>query len=273
MSFFDHHVHTGYSRCVKTPYAIKAALERALQRGYVEGIGITNHVHFNSPEQEHLVKSRAEIDALNRKLKAPRVLLGAEVDVDHPTGKFVLTKISQGLVDYVIAGPHNLPHQSLAMDGMDKEEFAEYFGTLEEIIVNSFSKNPVDIWVHPFLQEIEIGGEFFSEYIFAMLPRILTVLKECDIAMEISATFHRDKMDTVKIFKQGQHDEPWLQVIRITNKIYKAALDHGGINFSFGSDAHELEDAGDIGMPAAIAGLLGIPGSHILHITDLKLSR
>ena len=270
MQFFDHHVHTNYSRCVHQPYSIDAALEIALGRGFVEGIGITNHVHFNSPEQEHLMISRAEIDSINETLGVERLLLGVEVDVDHPSGRFVMSEKSLELVDYVIAGPHNLPHESLAMDGMGHEEFSEYFGTLEEIIVNSLSKNPIDIWVHPFLQEIEISGEFFSDYLFTMLPAILDILETNRIAMEISATFSRDKGYPLKMPGVDTRDEAWLQEARITNKIYTMALDHGGISFSFASDAHDLENVGDIGLPIVTAKMLGIPGDRVLHLRDLE---
>ncbi|MEX2754070.1 MAG: hypothetical protein Q6365_001665 [Candidatus Sigynarchaeota archaeon] len=269
MKFFDHHVHTGHSRCVKVPYTLDAATERALARGYIEGFGSTNHVHFNSPDQSHLPITRREIDEINARCGKPFILLGAEVDVDHPSGRFTITKQTLGILDYIIAGPHNQPHKSLAMDGMGKEEYEEYFEGLETIIVNSLSKNPVDVWVHPFLQEIEIGGEYFADYLFPILDNVLPVLKDKGIAMEISSTFPRDKNDSVQIFKPGPRVDGWIQVARMTSKIYKAALDYGGIKFSFASDAHDLENVGDIGIPIVIARWLGIPGHRILHVADL----
>ncbi len=270
MKYFDHHVHTGHSRCVKVPYTLDAAVDRALARGFIEGFGSTNHVHFNSPEQSHLALTRAAIDEINAKLGRTFILLGAEVDVDHPTGRFTITKQSLDILDYIIAGPHNQPHRSLAMDGMGKEEFDEYFEALEAIIVNSLSKNPVDVWVHPFLQEIEISGEYFANYLFPILDKVLPVLKEKGIAMEISSTFPRDKNDSVEVFGPGPRVEGWLQVARMTSKIYKAALDFGGIKFSFASDAHAVENVGDIGAPIAIARWLGIPGGRIVHLADLQ---
>jgi histidinol phosphatase-like PHP family hydrolase len=59
----------------------------------------------------------------------------------------------------------------------------------------------------------------------------------------------------------------------MTSKVYKAALDFGGITFSFASDAHALENVGDIGAPVAIARWLGIPGSRVVHLTDLQRRR
>lgn len=270
MKFFDHHVHTGYSRCVKAPYALDAAVDRALSRGFIEGFGSTNHVHFNSPDQSHLAITRSHVDEINARRGEPYILLGAEVDVDHPTGRFTITKQSLGVLDYIIAGPHNQPHKSLSMEGMGDEEFHEYFEALEAILVNSLSRNPIDVWVHPFLQEIEIGGEYFSDYLFPILENVLPVLKEKGIAMEISATYPRDKNDSVEIFRPGPRVEGWLQVARMTSRLYKAALDHGGIKFSFASDAHGLENVGDIGAPIAVARWLGIPGNRIMHIADLQ---
>ncbi|NMC06028.1 MAG: hypothetical protein GYA24_12505 [Candidatus Lokiarchaeota archaeon] len=270
MKYFDHHVHTGHSRCVKQPYTLDAALDLSLSRGFIEGFGSTNHVHFNSPDQSHLAITREQVDAINARRGKSFILLGAEVDIDHPSGRFTITKKTLDLLDYIIAGPHNQPHRSLAMDGMGKEEFDEYFEALEAIIINSLSRNPVDVWVHPFLQEIEIGGEFFQEYLLDILDDILPVLKEKGIAMEISATFPRDKGNQVEIFKPGLRIDGWLQVMHMITRIYKAALDFGGIKFSFASDAHALENVGDIGAPIAIARWLGIPGNCILHLADLQ---
>jgi len=266
--YFDHHCHSGYSRCVKVPYAIKDGLKRAISRGFVEGIGITNHCHFNSPEQDHLKQSREEIDRLNQDLGDTKVLLGVELDIDHPSGKFVLTKESLDLVDYVLAGPHNMPHKSLAFPDMAQEDFDEYFGVLHDILVNSLEKNPIDIIPHPFLQEIEIGGSFFEKEVFAILPDILDVLAEKGIAMEISSTFHRDKQDTVELFSPGNNEDGWLQIIKMTSKIYKEALKRHDLKFSFASDAHRLDLAGDIFTPIMIARALHVPGKRIMHLED-----
>lgn len=268
MKFFDHHVHSGYSRCVKEPFRIKDGLDHALDRGFVEGIGITNHCHFNSPEQDHLKISRAEIDEINDTRGQKRVLLGVELDIDHPSGKFVLKKESLDLVDYVLAGPHNMPHKSLAFPDMEQEDFDEYFEALHDILVNSLEKNPIDIIPHPFLQEIEIGGSFFEKEIFAILPDLLDVLAEKGIAMEISSTFHRDKQDTVKIFSPTNEEDGWLQIIKMTCRIYKEALKRHEIKFSFASDAHRLDLAGDIFTPIMIAMALHVPGNRIMHIDD-----
>ena len=264
MKFLDHHVHNGYSRCVKEPFSVEDALKKGLRTGMVRAVGITNHVHFNSPDQDHLATSRELIDEANEKLDQPMLLLGAEVDIDQISGKFVMNKKSIDLVDYIIAGPHNMPHRSLAFPDLEQDEIDEYFGILRDILVTSLCKNPIDIWVHPFLQEIEIGGEVFSDEIFEILLEVLPILRENDIAMEISSTFYRDKNNTVKITKKGIKAPPWLQIARITAKIYQQALEYGGINFSFASDAHGLPLVGDIGLPIMVSRMLKIPSKCIV---------
>nr|MDO8119618.1 hypothetical protein [Candidatus Sigynarchaeota archaeon] len=165
MHFFDHHTHNGFSRCVKEPYTIDQAIARGLERGTIDSIGITNHVHFNSPDQAHLKESRVHVDDFNAKhcrKGSVFALLGVEVDIDHPSGRFVLSPQTVDLVDYIIGGPHNQPHRSLAFPDIEAEEIDEYFDTLASILVKGLGKNPIDIWVHPFLQEIEIGGDYFE---------------------------------------------------------------------------------------------------------------
>lgn len=252
---------------MKSPYSVEAAVNRAMDRGFVEGIGITNHVHMNSPDQAHLATTRAEIDTLDPAL-ARRVLLGAEVDIDHPSGKFVLSKDSLALVDYVIAGPHNQPHHSLLFPDLTDDERAEYFTALHDIIVTSLARNPVDVWVHPFLQEIGVGGARFEREIFDILPGILDVVDEAGIAVEISSTFHRDKDE---IATNAGYD--WLDSIKITSRVYQAALARPHVMFSFASDAHRLDLVGDIWTPVAIARALGIPGHRIVDLVGVTTRR
>ncbi|MHA1792068.1 MAG: PHP domain-containing protein [Promethearchaeota archaeon] len=268
--FFDHHVHTGYSRCVSKPYSVEDGLKAALDRGFIEGIGISNHCHFNSPDQDHLFITREEINAVNEAVGETKVLLGVELDIDHPDGMFKLTRESLSVLDYVVAGPHNMPHRSLALPDLEKDEIDEYFGVLRDILVNSFSKNPIDIWPHPFLQEIEIGGLFFKEQIFEILEDVLPVIEEKEIAVEISSTFYRDKKSPPLSREPSNELNGWLEIVKITTQIYKKMLETTSVKFSFASDAHSINLVGDIYLPIVVARFLGIPGDRILHLEDLK---
>ncbi len=273
MKFFDHHTHNGFSRCVKEPYTIDQAIASGLARGTITSLGVTNHVHFNSPDQAHLRSSRVHVDDFNARHDCKDgifALLGVEVDIDHPSGRFVLSKESVDLVDYIIGGPHNQPHRSLAFPDIEDEEIDEYFNSLASILVNGLGRNPIDIWVHPFLQEIEIGGDYFEDKVFSILPDVLQVLKDKGIAMEINTTFHRDKLDTVKIWRPGDSGDPWLRVISMITKVYKKALEYGSIKFSFGSDAHHVDNVGDIGSGLVVARFLGIPKARILDPSGLR---
>ena len=119
----------------------------------------------------------------------------------------------------------------------------------------------------------EIGGEFFEKEIFNILPEELSILAEKGIAMEISSTFHRDKQDTVEIFAPGNKEDGWIQILKMTSKVYKEALENDKIMFSFGSDAHVLENAGDIFTPIMISRALKIPGKRIMHLKDFLDAR
>ena len=61
----------------------------------------------------------------------------------------------------------------------------------------------------------------------------------------------------------------WLDAIRVSTRIYQAALARPGIRFSFASDAHGLDLVGDIGIPISIARFLGIPRRRVLRMGDL----
>lgn len=263
---YDYHVHNGYSRCVKNPYSINESWQRALSKE-IEKLGITNHVHFNSPIQDFLPNIKSEIDSTNN----PNFLLGVELDIDSPHGKNVLSSDTYGVIDYVVAGPHNQATGFLKMVDIEEDEIDGYFDNLRDVLVNSLKNVNMQIWVHPFLQEFhEFGDLYWKKFLKPILNDCLPICANKGIAIEISAAFHREN----QVPEFQSHWSTWDTYYPVLNsmlkEIYQTALAYPDIPFSFGSDAHQINEIGDINIPIQIAYELDIPISRIIKIEKRK---
>jgi histidinol phosphatase-like PHP family hydrolase len=263
---YDYHSHNGYSRCVHNPYSIEKSWEQA-QKTKIEKLGITNHVHFNSPIQDFLPKMKLEVESI----QSSNLLLGVELDVDSPQGKNVLHPDTYKIIDYVVAGPHNQATGFLKMPDIEEEEIDGYFENLREVLTNSLKKVDMQIWVHPFLQEFhEFGDLYWKKYLKPMLNDCLPICANKGIAIEISAAFHREN----KVPEFQTHWTTWdayyPTLKSMLKEIYQTALTYPEIPFSFGSDAHNINEVGDIEIPIQLASELEIPVSRIINIEKRK---
>ena len=257
--WFDSHTHNGHSRCVHEPWAISDGWALALDRG-LSGLGITNHVHFNSPRQDFLPDLRAEIDAIGN----PNLLLGVELDIDDPHGRIVLQDDTLNILDYVIAGPHNMPTESLAFPDIEEDEIAEYFASLRDILVASLSAGPIDVWVHPFYQELSYAGKFMH-YIAPIYTECLELCAQKGIAVELTQAFQRD---VVPIEKEAWSDNNSFQkeVRAIVTGMVQEAVNVPEIQFSLASDAHQIDRVGAITFPIELIQELDIKEERILKL-------
>ena len=263
MRIADYHTHNGYSRCVKEGWTVADGWAKAQSLG-ISQLGISNHVHYNSPSQEYLFGLKEEIDLLQE----PNLLIGVELDIDSIEGHCVLNSDTWDIVDYLIAGPHNQPTDFLLMGDISNEEIADYFADLKLRLINSMKQIPFQIWPHPFLQEFETTGDrFWLEFIQPIFQEILPIIADKGIAME----FNTDLLH--KMFEKGvdegngkSQELDYTRMMPILCGIYRAALEYPEIQFSFRSDAHELERVGDIGFPIFLARWLAIPSNRILQL-------
>jgi len=248
MKIFDIHSHNGFSRCVKSPWNIKDGLLKAKrlhsENPQIIGFGVTNHVHFNSPNQKFLFDLRKQIDNIMEKESEILILLGVELDIDGIEGEFTLDKSTLDILDYIIAGPHNQIHQSLAWN-LSIDELEEYFHTLESCILKGLEKNPIDVWVHPFLQEIGSYGDLFWNFLEPIFNNALKILDKKRIAIEINGSWYKD--DRIPLIENW--NKYWSSIREFNEEvykrleyIYKEAASYNNIKFAFGSDAHSLND-------------------------------
>jgi histidinol phosphatase-like PHP family hydrolase len=258
----DYHSHTGHSRCVKHPYSVKDGFKMAKSRG-IDRWGVTNHVHFNSPIQDFFQDLKAEINAVDPK----NIYLGLELDIDSEDGHCVLKPETIKLVDYIIAAPHNQAIGFLTMPDTDEDGVREYFIALKKTLINSFKKIPIGIWAHPFLQEVEnFGAKYWKPYLRPMLNDLLPICASKGIAVEINESYFSktSNVDKHEEIIDGMHYTE--QVTSVLQDLYTMVKGHSDVKLSYGSDAHSVEDAGNIGDLIKFAKKLGIPDSRFVVI-------
>jgi len=239
---------------VKSPWTIEEGAlkaEKTTIKGYeIGGFGITNHVHFNSPDQEFLHDLRKEIDSVQEKHPKIQIFLGVELDIDGDDGKFTLLPSTMEIIDYIIAGPHNQIHRCLAWEDLEEDDMEDYFTSLRNRILNGLEKNPVSVWVHPFLQEIEAYADMYWEQLEPIFNAALKILDKKKIAYEINGSWYRTTRQP--LIENWQ--ERWASIEAYNAEIQarlkymlKEASAYDNILFSLGSDAHSYEDFLDIG--------------------------
>ncbi|MBD3352294.1 MAG: hypothetical protein GF364_12475 [Candidatus Lokiarchaeota archaeon] len=261
MKKFDYHTHNGYSRCVKAPWKIIAGWKVAKSKG-IEKLGVTNHVHFNHPEQHYLTHLRKEIQEINE----DGLLLGVELDIDSPDGQNVLKKETYAIIDYVIAAPHNQPTDFLNNFDFDKEDEEAYFSDLKKILTMAMKQIQFDIWAHPFLQELnKLDLRYWDIYLEDIFMDCLEICVNRGIAIEITAQWHKEYS---RPKKNTWYPEMTIskELYEIINKMYKIAADNKDIKFSLASDSHSLQHIGDISVPLFYVEKLHISDDRILEI-------
>ncbi len=258
LELFDSHTHNGYSRCVKKIWTISDGWRQAKSRG-LKGLGITNHVHFNSPRQEFLAGLRDEIN----RIPQANICLGVELDIDDPKGRIMLQKETLDILDYVIAGPHNMPTDSLNFSDIAQDEIEEYFSSLRNILVSSLKGGPIDAWVHPFYQELHFGAKFWPQ-IAPIYAECLEICANRGIALELTEAFNRD-VNPIEMQRRG--DLPAFKR-ELTNLVEKMVVQAAGVpdlQFTLASDAHNLAEVGNLGFPLKLVRSINGLQSRLVH--------
>lgn len=261
MKFYDYHCHNGYSRCVKRPWNILDGWKTAKSKG-IKRLGITNHVHFNSPTQDYLFQLRERINEIDD----PNLLLGVELDIDSPEGKNVLNKQTFEILDYVIGAPHNQPTGFLLNEYVEEEDIRCYFSDLRDVLISSLKTIPLTVWVHPFLQEVgQLKGKYWKEYLNPIYLECLDICAKKGIAIELTPQYFG-------VYKVNQSFvwSPELKInkdqFNIVSEIYSIAAKNPEIKFSIGSDAHDINDVGEIQIPQFFIKKENISDKRVIEI-------
>lgn len=249
MKKYDYHTHNGFSGCARHPYPVAAGWRVARSRGITK-YGVSNHIPANPARHEYLPGLRAEIDALGDS----RVLLGVELDLDREEGVNYLAPAYWDVVDFALGASHNQPVGFLKLPDIQPDEVAAYFAGFRRVLENSFKKIPLDIWAHPFLQHFKhFGTKYWADFLRPLFLDISEVCANEGVAIELTPAYRR---------KCGDHED----VFAALEEMYALAMEVPDLLFSLGSDAHRVEDVGDIQVPLSYVEQFAIPDTRIVDL-------
>lgn len=257
----DYHTHDGFYRGSGEIWKIIQGWQVAKDKD-ISILGISPKLESN--EQSFISYLKLEIESL-KDLKDPTILLGIEVDCRDSNGSLFLKQENYQFLDYVMVGPHNLPTHSLSLPDLDEIDYQEYFDELCIILKNSLYKNPVTIWVHPFLQEVDLFAARFWKYLEPIYMEVLDLCQKKSIALEINANYFRSKKPATNLsFYWKSPEIYYAEKISVLKKMFLIAKNEFNVMFSFGSDSHQLEKVGDIEECIQFAESIEIPDNRIL---------
>lgn len=257
----DYHTHDGFYRGSGEIWTIKQGWQVAKNQK-ISILGISPKLE--SKEQEFISYLKSEKEQF-KDLKNPDILLGVEVDCRDPSGSLFLKQENLKFLDYIMVGPHNLPTHSLSISDLDESDYQEYFDELRTILMNSLSKNLVHIWVHPFLQEVDLYAGRFWKFLEPIYLEVLDLCQKKNIALEINANYFRTKKPTQEYaFYWKSAEGYYSDKISILKTMFTTAKQEYDVKFSFGSDSHHLEKVGDIEECIQFADSIGILDNRIL---------
>ncbi|MHA1819695.1 MAG: PHP domain-containing protein [Promethearchaeota archaeon] len=283
----DLHTHNGFYRGSGEVWSIEEGIKVAKKKG-INILGISPKLE--SPKQNFIKLLRNELDQLKRKEEFTyiqsksaefQVYLGIELDIRITNGSILLNKESYKYLDFILAAPHQMPHRSLVWD-LEEDELDEYFKILHDTLYYSFKKNDLNIWAHPFLQEIEISADMYKSRLIDLFRDVLEICVNKNMALEINENYFRVKNPPNELLNANpsiKYDKTSIKDLLADNSYYKRkfaflkelftiAIKEYKMKFTFGSDTHDLNKVGDISECIKFARELGLRSKDIYVLNN-----
>lgn len=221
----DLHTHTHHSPCAKEEMLPGDMVREAAKRGLAR-LAITDHF-YTFTDRSIFDDIRAGVAEARRDLpNAPEVFFGCETEIMEPGRTAGSQKLAASL-DFVMVAATHLQNKGITElpPGLDDRETAFYYLKMFEYAV---SLPWADVLAHPFFVVPSIGSAELLNHLkdSDLLPGIEQA-KENKVAMEISRR------------------ALWPGQTPFSMKFYKLCK-RVGVKFTIGSDAHILEDIGNI---------------------------
>lgn len=234
---FDLHIHTFHSPCGKPEMVLADIIHTAVQRG-ITRLGITDHIYPSTDLGIFDNIRAAAADACSDMENPPEIFFGCEAEVMSPGSSTATPELAKQL-DYVMAAATHFQNKGVTdlPTGMGDRATADHYLKMFQYAV---SLPWVDTIAHPFFV---VPGICPVEALYLLqdsdlLPAI-EMAKENNIAMEISR----------RVFFPGQ--------LEFSVRFYELC-EKVGLKFTIGSDAHALEDIGNVRILRPVINTLGL---------------
>mgnify|MGYP003767041161 CR=1 FL=1 len=221
----DLHTHTHHSPC-GNPEMIPAEMVRTAAKKGITRMAITDHF-YTFTDRGNFDVIRAGVAEARRELpNAPEVFFGCEAEIMEPGRTSGSQELADSL-DFVMVAATHLQNKGITElpPGLDDEGIAFYYLRMFEYAV---SLPWADVLAHPFFVVPSVCSVEVLDHLkdSDLLPGIERA-KENNVAMEISRR------------------ALWPGQTKFSMRFYKLCK-QVGLKFTLGSDAHMLEDIGNV---------------------------
>lgn len=281
----DWHVHYFRDACAEAEMTVESILAASVERG-VEEMGLLGHFRNRIVIQDlayWVAPNPRFFDFLGDDLAAafsanrpggPHVRVGAEVDINTIDGDLSIDAEQVSRIDYVMAGIHWPPTLPPLVDYVDiqdparlldaycshneirPEDFSieRLIGDMFTSMINAVSRNPfVDILAHPAGFAARMGPFCVAMDASEWFDKLAAALAANGVAYELNNA------------ALGEYSSETLEGFVIP--LIKTCVEAGAM-FAIGSDAHRLEEVGELGRALRLKEDLEIPDDRI--VTSLE---
>lgn len=255
----DLHIHTNLSECSRDPLQTVENIVRYAAEHHIPTVGISNHVwdreipgasDWYAPQDfDHILAIRRQIPS---DLHGVRLLIGAETE--FAGGKIALTRAHRDELDYVLV-PHSHIHMVglvLPRDRVTDRQVANY---LVESFLDLVSRNFATAIAHPFSpvgrtpENVKAITDCISDDAFA---HCFSAAREHHAAIELNGSCFAREWNNPDLMRGHE-------------RMFSIARDCG-VTFTLGSDAHALDELGNVDLSRRLANRLGIGEDRFLHL-------
>lgn len=241
----DYHIHTEKSACGHASNQTRAILDKVANLGY-DSIGLSDHLHPGT-DRKIFQQVKGEIQQWREQnAQVPmEVLIGCEADVLAP-GVVTIDLSFATIFDYVIVSPN---HYHLAWVEKPPCKTATLEQCIEHLLATHLTaaNPPAQIIAHPFTYGCSRFAELVDHLDADRLWPLIHRAKVNQVAMEISS---------------GAVNSPHQEFVQ---KFYTLCLENG-VKLCPGSDAHRLEDVGELAFLESYLERLGAGPENLLRL-------
>lgn len=274
-SFPDHHIHTQYSRCCHEKYDLGTIVDKLFSMNFPY-FCVSDHIHWKEEDDwyfpEHVKKATKLIQA---GLEYP-IFLGSEITILDLKGTLPNQNNSKDHVNYIIMGDHFIPTTNITMDDIsgskkilkkmiEKDEFEvnDLIIKIRDMYINAIKLNKPNVLVHPFSTLIRCG--FTHHKLLDIFDSICETCQDCQTALELNrAELNRAYLENQKPVSNNDN------LINL-NEFYDlliATMKKYDVKISFGSDAHQVVDIGDLSLAIQTFERFNFPKNRVLNFLN-----
>ncbi len=234
---------------------------------------ISDHIHYNE-DDEYFPETLNLAKGLIAKSIDKPLFLASEITFADSEGNLPLHPRSKKYLSYTLIGAHYIPGTSINMEDThqgkstlyqwleeDYEKLSQLFEIVESMYTKGIAKNSPDILVHPFSTILRC--DFAHVELLSVFEKICEICQETRTAIEINRSEIRRFIEFPNPVSIEHPDVPPLR--DFYHKLISIMAKYD-ILISLGSDAHNLNDVGDIGPCVDMINTYHISPDRILNL-------